>query len=453
MPTWMPEHITVTFSAATIRAGLALAAALLLAGLAPDTTAAGSQPNEGADHAPVAPIPIPLPSAVGSSAPNLSKGADGTIVLSWLEPGEPQTQLKFSRLTPAGWDEPRIAARGSDWFVNWADFPSVVPISGNFWVAHWLQRVPGGKYAYHVNMSVSQDSGASWSEPIRPHRDTSPTEHGFASLFPWQGGAGVIWLDGRNSALGEAQPDNGHDVHPEHDRRGMTLRSAVILPDGGITAESEMDGLVCDCCQTGVALPSNGPVAVYRNRTEGEIRDIYLSRNIAGQWQEGRPVHHDGWKISGCPVNGPAIAAAGDTVVVAWFTMAGDMPRVQFARSDDGGSTFPQVLKLAEQSPQGRVDVVLLDDGSSAVSWLDEVPGDAGQAASSLIRIQLIRADGTLAGRHILRGLESGRTSGFPRMVADGQSLVLAWTDTRDKATRVVSSRIPLAGPARPASD
>jgi hypothetical protein len=417
----------------------------------PAQTTGSRSPADAAGD--LAAIALPVQSAEGSSAPNLSKSDDGTIVLSWLEPGEPQTQLRFSRLTSAGWSEPRIAARGSDWFVNWADFPSVVAITENFWVAHWLQRVPGGTYAYHVNMALSQDSGESWGEPIRPHRDTSPTEHGFVSLFPsWvagQQGVGVVWLDGRNTAGNDS---TGHD-HEDGDGGGMTLRSGVILPDGQITAESEMDGLVCDCCQTGVALAQDGPVAVYRNRTEAEIRDIYLSRNIGQQWQQGQPVHDDGWNISGCPVNGPSVAAAGQTVVVAWFTMADDKPRVKFARSQDGGLTFPHVLKLAEESPQGRVDVVLLDDGSAAVSWLDEVQQEEGKAASSLIRIQLIRADNTLADSHALRGPGSGRSSGFPRMVADGASLVLAWTDTLDKATRVVSARFPLAAPARTAAD
>jgi hypothetical protein len=82
---------------------------------------------------------------------------------------------------------------------SWADFPSVVPITGPFWAAHWLQKRPEGGYAYDVYVAISTDSGQSWSEGIMPHRDGTPTEHGFVSLFPWQGGAGVIWLDSAGS--------------------------------------------------------------------------------------------------------------------------------------------------------------------------------------------------------------------------------------------------------------
>ena len=59
-----------------------------------------------------------------------------------------------------------------------------------------------------------------------------------------------------------------------------------------------VDDRVCDCCQTAAALTSDGPVVVYRDRTEDEIRDIHISRLIDGAWTESRAVSDDGWYIT-----------------------------------------------------------------------------------------------------------------------------------------------------------
>jgi hypothetical protein len=55
-------------------------------------------------------------------------------------------------------------------------------------------------------------------------------------------------------------------------------------------------------------------------------------------------VHSDNWKIDACPVNGPAIAATGRRVAVAWFTAANDTARVKLAFSSAArASGFPQM--------------------------------------------------------------------------------------------------------------
>ena len=102
-------------------------------------------------------------------------------------------------------------------------------------------------------------------------------------------------------------PDGSHG-HDEHDGDGaMTLRSTVIGDDGSLEREILVDNRVCDCCQTDVALTNGVPVAVYRNRSEEEIRDIFVTRATDDGWQPGIPIADDGWQISACPVNGPGL--------------------------------------------------------------------------------------------------------------------------------------------------
>ena len=39
-------------------------------------------------------------------------------------------------------------------------------------------------------------------------------------------------------------------------------------------------------------------------------------------------------------MNGPAVAAHGADIVVAWYTAAESVPRVRLVRSSDGGASF-----------------------------------------------------------------------------------------------------------------
>lgn len=376
---------------------------------------------------------IASPAGPDSGQPHLAASPDGTVVLSWLEPAGGGHALRYSHLDGEAWSEPVEIARGEDWFVNWADFPSVVPITDEVWAAHWLAKSADATYAYDVMLSVSEDAGDTWSEPFRPHTDGTPTEHGFVTLFPWRDAIGVVWLDGRNMTGG-----HGEDGH--HGGGGMTLRSALVSPDGELLEGRLIDGLVCDCCQTDAVVTKNGPLVVYRNRTEDENRDIQAVRADGDGWGSPVAVHDDGWKIAGCPVNGPAVSTDGRQVDVAWFTAAVE-PEVRFARSFDGGSTFgePMQIDLALGSPWGRVDVVTLDDGTSIVSYVDRAGPGRGHVA-----LREIRASGeAYRTAALLSGEEPARQVGFPQMVRNGGDLIVAWTSAEgEDSHRVHTVRV-----------
>jgi hypothetical protein len=356
------------------------------------------------------------PAGPGSRYPHLAAG-DGHVVMSWLQ-ALPQGgfALQHARWKEGAWGPAATVASGGDWFVNWADFPSVVPLDATTWAAHWLQQKPGSVYSYDVRIAVSFDGGTNWSAPMSPHDDGTPTEHGFVTLFAAGDAAQAVWLDGRHTG-------GGHD-HAAGATGAMTVRGASIGTDGRrLGTDVEIDARACDCCQTDAALTAEGPVVVYRDRSDREVRDIALVRYSGAQWSEPVQVHDDGWRIDACPVNGPAIDARGRTVVVAWFT-APDVPRIRLAFSQDSGRTFGPPLEVASGDVTGRVDVILLDDGRAIVSWLQPSAGGAE------IRAQPFGRDGPAGAPVVIASSSVQRASGFPQMVRAGGGLLFAWTDT-----------------------
>jgi hypothetical protein len=353
---------------------------------------------------------IDCPAAPGSRTPNLAVGLDGNLYLSWVEPLASGHALRFSTWSDGTWSKPRTVASGDDWFVNWADFPSMAALEDGTLAAHWLVRSGGETYAYDVHIAFANDGGLSWSDPVRPHRDDTNTEHGFVSLVPTaEGKFEVVWLDGRNTAQKPPGP--------------MTLRFATFHANGELDSGALIDESVCDCCNTDALRTGDGATLVaYRDRSASEIRDISVSRLFESSWSTPQTVHADNWEIAGCPVNGPAAASQGDLVAITWFTAAQDTAVVLVAFSRDGGRTFDPPTRIDNGDPMGRVDLVLLDDGSALVSWLERRDDRA--------RIYLRRAQpsGPLQSTLVASTSES-RSSGFPRMVRLGNEIVLAWTE------------------------
>jgi hypothetical protein len=203
----------------------------------------------------------------------------------------------------------------------------------------------------------------------------------------------------------------------------MTLRYASIDTNGGMTEEAELDERVCECCQTSAALSSDGVIAVYRDRSPGEVRDIYAVRQASSTWGKPQAVRADNWEINGCPVNGPAIAASGRNVAVAWFTGVGGKPSVKIAFSSDAGATFGAPVLVDDGETQGRVDVLLLPDNSALVCWL------SGTADGGAINVRRVARDGSVGPPAVIAHTDISRSSGFPRMALLGNEVHFAWTE------------------------
>ena len=393
-------------------------------------TAAPQQHAKDAAEAAAAIEAIPSPAGAGAAEPFLFAAGD-IVLLSWLEPvnGTDRTALRFARYSAGQWSEPQTIVERNDLFVNWADFPSIVEDAKGTLFAHWLQKNGKGTYSYDVRMATSRDGGASWSESFLLNRDGTQTEHGFATLavLP-EGDVGATWLDGRKMTTGDTD-------HEEHDAGDMGIRYATVDADGNISNEVELDGRTCECCTTGMAMTSTGPIIVYRDRSPDEVRDVAYVAKKADGWTEPARVNADDWKINACPVNGPQIDAIGQRAATAWFTAAQDKGRVYVAFSDDGGKTFAKPVQVDEGRPIGRLDVVLLDETTALVTWLEQT------SAGGEIRARRVGRDGKVEPSMKIADSSTARAAGFARVARVGRDVYFTWTEQSANSKRVHVAR------------
>jgi hypothetical protein len=378
-------------------------------------------------------VRIDPPAVVGAMAPNFL-ATDAGVFLSWLEPvrpgarpGEGEWALRFARWEAGGWSAPREIVRSERFFVNWADFPSMAAAAGALY-AHWAETSGPGTYSYDVQLGRSTDGGATWKRLGKAHDDTAEAEHGFVSFLPEGKGVRAFWLDGRKMTGEEGE---------------MAVYTAAVEERAG--RGETLDSRVCECCQTSAAATARGPVIVYRDRSPEEVRDIAIVRREAGRWTAPARVHADGWKIGGCPVNGPSVAARGDRLAVTWFTGAGDRPTVRAAFSSNAGRSFGPAFDVDREGPLGRVQT-LLSDRDALVLWA----ASAGKEAE--IRVRRIAPDGRMGEARTIARTGAARSSGFPRMAQAGGHLVVAWVETGEGPTRLAAARLDLQAIPAPKS-
>ncbi|MEM6295392.1 MAG: hypothetical protein AAGA54_29230 [Myxococcota bacterium] len=358
---------------------------------------------------------LPVAALRGAASPRLTPGAQG-LTLSWLEPDGDAVRL---RAMPWGsMQQPETVVRDAALLQNWADVPSVTA-SNHGWIAAWPHRT--GEHGYDLRWSRRDDHGR-WSAPAAVSDATEGPEFGFASWAPAPDGTlRAFWLDGRGSTTSHG---------------GAMQLWTGTFDATGLRDRRVVDARVCDCCQTAAASTPKGPVVAYRDRDEGELRDIYVAGPGA---EQRRRVGADAWRIEGCPVNGPAVAAQGSDLAVAWFSAAQERPRVRVAFAS-GDAAFGEGVVVDDGTPLGRVDVVWLDASSVGVVWMETV----GKVAE--LRLRRVGIDGVRGGTMRIATTESSRRAGFPHLERDGSSLAFTWVELDGKSSTIAAARAPIAG-------
>ena len=354
------------------------------------------------------PIAVPNPSVAGAIQPNWAMAADGSALLSWVEPtkGGGYTLRYAVRRGPA-WSETRTIATGRPFWRHPAEVPGLVSLSDGTLLAQWVEK--GKESSDEENIFVSSSSdGVHWTTPLMAHHDKSPVQHGLVSIAasgPKE--ASLFWLQ---ALKGEDAP--------------VSLMRTVVGADGKEIKEEELDNDTCSCCPTSVAKTSKGLLVAYRDHTPKDIRDIAVLRLESGKWSTSKILYPDKWEINACPVNAASAAAKDNRVAIAWYTEADDKPRVQLVFSSDGGTTFGKPIKINGGDTLGYASTALNSDGGAFVSWIEE----GADSASALVR--LVSPAG-VAGP-ILKIAAGPRSSlGYPKMFRSQTETWIAWGDAK----------------------
>ena len=351
---------------------------------------------------------------------------DSLLYMSWVEQVDTLAILKYATLDGTSWSAAETIAQGTDWFVNWADFPQIA-VNNGYVFTHYLQKSAPDTYAYDIVFKIKNPTTGLWSEPRKLHTDSTQSEHGFVSVVPYKSGFMASWLDGRTTVN---RPDS---------LRQMTVRAGIINTDGTLGQQWELDDRVCDCCNTDIANTPDGPVVVYRDRSEDEVRDISIVRMINEEsWSIPETVHNDNWKIHGCPVNGPAVTMAGDQLAVAWFTAANNEPEVRLSYSINSSQEFGLAYPVNRGEAIGRVDVASDTLGNTYTICVDD------NGLSSSLNLNAKSYEESTIINTQLTYFSAERASGFPQIAVFKDYLYISYTETDQESSDIKMIRIPL---------
>ena len=400
------------------------------------TIACKNESTEQSSGHPISVTPMENPIRGNSSLPRLFSNGE-EVYLSWVTQMDELSVLSYSVYNNKNWSDPKFGAAGADWFVNWADFPSIAENNYNV-LTSYLQKSDTATYAYDIKLNLGYTSlrrahdTIGFKKGFLLHSDSTKTEHGFVSMVPYvEKSFFVSWLDGRNTGASHA----GHDGHG---MGSMTLRGAIIDGSGEIREEAELDTRVCDCCQTSATITSNGPLVAYRDRSEEEIRDISVVRQVDGNWLEPQTIGDDNWQIAGCPVNGPSVDAFENSVGLAWFTASAGEGVVQVVFSEDNGASFGEPIRIDSGNATGRVDIAMLNASEAAVLWMEP------EGEDEVIRVMKITSKGGKRNLITVSRTSPERASGFPQMELFGEELVFAWTDVSGDTSSIKTAVLSL---------
>ncbi|MBW3544837.1 MAG: hypothetical protein KY428_04420 [Bacteroidetes bacterium] len=392
---------------------LLLAGAICLAGC-------GGKKQKVQQAAPLAAIDfrsIPTPADSLARYPHLlADTASGRLWMSWMVQSPDAAALWLAELDSETneWQQPTLVTEGAQLMVNWADYPHLIPGKAQPGMLYLQTADASLPYAYHVML---KEAGKGTQ---RLHQDSSATEHGFVSAMQLANAdIATVWLDGHKYAGAEAD-DHGHGHGGE-----MALHYRSISSAGDLLPALELDGRTCDCCNTALVAIPGGAMAFYRDRSEDDIRDISYVRYQQDQWSAPKKVHHDGWEIRACPVNGPAADALDDQVVVAWFTGANGDNQVKVRFSADAGNSWGPVLVADSLQPMGRVGIKLLNSNSALLSWLDQ---------QGNLSVRTLTPAGQMGETQVVADSLGSRQSGFPQLIRLKNKVYLAWTQPQPYA-------------------
>jgi hypothetical protein len=298
-----------------------------------------------------------------------------------------------------------------------------------------------------IKESRSLDGGRTFGPSVTLQTAGAPGDRGWPALtMDASGAAHVVWLDHRGLAVDPAAKAHRHK-DPGYDGVAMAQKSGLYYAAAKLssssTGERELAKGVCYCCKTALVAGRKGELyAAWRHVYPGNYRDmaVAVSRDGGATFSAPVRVSEDGWSITGCPDDGPAMAVdATGAVHLVWPTVIGgsNPEGILVHASTRDGRTFSHRTRIPTLgSPKPSHPQVLVDrHGRIVVAW-DEVKEGRRVAA---VRELKPRGDRDAEFGPIVE-ISSDGPALYPVLTATDRGLLAVWTTGGDAST--VQARI-----------
>lgn len=294
----------------------------------------------------------------------------------------------------------------------------------------------------------STDAGATFSAAAPVPGSVAKGSRGWQSVaVDSSGRVLVMWLDHRDvpaMAMGhEHGSPAGQASTTKEDPTARAGFSKLYFASLDGTGARPITSSVCYCCKTSLVAKGGSVYGVWRHVYPGTIRDIALtvSRDGGRTFSSPARVSEDGWKIDGCPENGPAVAVDnGDQIHISWVTPPdgkSDTPLGLFYTTSKDGSVFAPRIRIPTNGPAAHTQIVARGDSSVIVAW-DEMAG--AKRNVGLARVAAGATDSTMITRLWPAGTVEG---GWPVLASTSGGLIVAWvTDLSLPAQSITVRRL-----------
>ncbi|HEX8491296.1 MAG TPA: sialidase family protein [Pyrinomonadaceae bacterium] len=315
-----------------------------------------------------------------AAEPSMAAARDGSVYIAWIEHrAKKEADVFVAELDGEGRikNAPARVNPNAGEAKGWRGDPPTIAVAPDKTIyVGWTARVANAGHGTTLYLSASRDAGRSFGPPVKVNDDEKPASHGMHSLaVAPDGRVYLAWLDERNIApVAEAMPGM-NQTKMEHAEPNSEVFFAVST-DGGrtVSANKRVANEACPCCKTALAVgPDNQVYASWRQVMPGDFRHIAVAASTDGGQSFAPPkiVSDDGWKITGCPVSGPALVVATDGALRAvWYT-AGERGSagLYWAESRDRGQTFSERKLLAGGQVRGNPSLLADAKNNLFVVW------------------------------------------------------------------------------------
>jgi hypothetical protein len=212
-----------------------------------------------------------------------------------------------------------------------------------------FEKIGGG-----IFLSASDDGGQQFSAPIAAQVPLPGVYSGLSSVTADAVGNPVVcYIKSQNdSAIYEVR---------------RSLDGGNTFQDASTANAFIPGGKVCECCTADLLASGDSIWLLFRNNNHN-IRDIWISRttNTSDLFTDTRDMDDTDWQINVCPISGPSMTRAGNSIVSCWTSGSTGKYRV-YLRSLDAatmviGAQYEMPIETGNLETQNQAQITAAGD-------------------------------------------------------------------------------------------